>query len=279
MKVFGQLSQNDLDRITVLRQKSCQPQENNQLNQKLTDSTGLSSVDWVLGPVLLAFPLPFAQELDPGTVHQQVQRGGAGPVGQLHPQRLLAPAHGAEVGHAPVQARQAQQALNQTQALTQRQVEQALDAQTELDGCLGEDLLASSLATGRGVPLHVFVQPDRQRPSGFERGVVCGPVGGLVARLGVLGFGHTPSLPARGVCFVQQSRTALQSFVSFTGSRPTSTDETDGLRITLANGAIIHLRPSGNAPELRCYTEANSAEKALHLLSKSLEKIHKILRQ
>jgi len=44
MKVFGQLSQNELDGITVLRQKSCQPQKNNQLNQKLTDSTGLSSV-------------------------------------------------------------------------------------------------------------------------------------------------------------------------------------------------------------------------------------------
>jgi len=143
------------------------------------------------------FPFTLAQELDPGTVHQQVQRGGAGPVGQLYLQRLLAPTHRAVVGHAPVQIRQAQQALNQAQALTQRQVEQALDAQAELDGCLGEDSLASSLATGRGVPLHVFVQPDRQRPSGFERGVVCDPVGGLVASLGVLGFGHAPSLPAR----------------------------------------------------------------------------------
>jgi hypothetical protein len=47
VKVFGQLSQNELDGITVLRQKSCQPQENNQLNQQLMDSTGLSSVDCV----------------------------------------------------------------------------------------------------------------------------------------------------------------------------------------------------------------------------------------
>jgi len=31
---------------------------------------------------------------------------------------------------------------------------------------------------------------------------------------------------------------------------------TDGLRITLSCGDILHLRPSGNAPELRCYVES-----------------------
>ncbi|WP_369922687.1 hypothetical protein [Marinomonas polaris] len=35
-----------------------------------------------------------------------------------------------------------------------------------------------------------------------------------------------------------------------------SIDETDGLRMTLNSGDIIHLRPSGNAPELRCYVES-----------------------
>lgn len=39
-------------------------------------------------------------------------------------------------------------------------------------------------------------------------------------------------------------------------------DTTDGLRMTFANDAIIHLRPSGNAPELRCYTEAESTGQA-----------------
>jgi phosphomannomutase len=33
-------------------------------------------------------------------------------------------------------------------------------------------------------------------------------------------------------------------------------DRTDGVRMTFANDEIIHLRPSGNAPEFRCYTEA-----------------------
>lgn len=42
----------------------------------------------------------------------------------------------------------------------------------------------------------------------------------------------------------------------------TSVDQTDGLRMTFANSEIVHLRPSGNAPELRCYTEADSMERA-----------------
>jgi phosphomannomutase len=39
-------------------------------------------------------------------------------------------------------------------------------------------------------------------------------------------------------------------------------DHTDGVRITFDSGEIAHLRPSGNAPELRAYTEAGSAERA-----------------
>jgi phosphomannomutase len=37
-------------------------------------------------------------------------------------------------------------------------------------------------------------------------------------------------------------------------------DLTDGVRITFQGEDIIHLRPSGNAPELRCYTEADSEQ-------------------
>jgi phosphomannomutase len=40
---------------------------------------------------------------------------------------------------------------------------------------------------------------------------------------------------------------------------------TDGLRATFANDEIIHLRPSGNAPELRCYTEAATAFRAAEI--------------
>ncbi|MGJ7094808.1 phosphomannomutase [Vibrio hannami] len=37
-------------------------------------------------------------------------------------------------------------------------------------------------------------------------------------------------------------------------------NDLDGLRMTMQNGDIIHLRPSGNAPELRCYAEASSQQ-------------------
>jgi phosphomannomutase len=42
-------------------------------------------------------------------------------------------------------------------------------------------------------------------------------------------------------------------------------DQTDGLRITFGSEEVVHLRPSGNAPELRCYTEADSDARAVEM--------------
>ncbi len=44
-----------------------------------------------------------------------------------------------------------------------------------------------------------------------------------------------------------------------------SMDVTDGLRITFENDEIVHLRPSGNAPEFRCYNEAATESRALEM--------------
>lgn len=52
-----------------------------------------------------------------------------------------------------------------------------------------------------------------------------------------------------------------------------SMDTTDGIRITLGSGSIVHLRPSGNAPELRCYAEANSLELAQDIVDTVLTNI------
>lgn len=56
-----------------------------------------------------------------------------------------------------------------------------------------------------------------------------------------------------------------------------SLDLTDGLRLYLDNMVIVHLRPSGNAPELRCYAEANDFTVAhqivVNVLSAIQEKI------
>lgn len=50
-------------------------------------------------------------------------------------------------------------------------------------------------------------------------------------------------------------------------------NRSDGLRITFANEEVIHLRPSGNAPEFRCYAEAASDERAREITALALAKI------
>ncbi len=52
---------------------------------------------------------------------------------------------------------------------------------------------------------------------------------------------------------------------------------TDGLRILLENEELIHLRPSSNAPELRCYANAKTSERAKELVEIVLTKIIKNL--
>ncbi len=52
----------------------------------------------------------------------------------------------------------------------------------------------------------------------------------------------------------------------------TGLDTTDGARFSLNGGEIIHYRPSGNAPELRCYCEAATEERAQQLLEFGLSK-------
>ncbi|MEY2341147.1 phosphomannomutase [Acidithiobacillus sp. IBUN Pt1247-S3] len=51
-------------------------------------------------------------------------------------------------------------------------------------------------------------------------------------------------------------------------------DLTDGVRMCSAAGEILHLRPSGNAPELRCYVEAATAGRADALLVATMQQLH-----
>lgn len=51
------------------------------------------------------------------------------------------------------------------------------------------------------------------------------------------------------------------------GPAVVSVDARDGVRMTLGTGEIAHLRASGNAPELRCYAEADSEDRAAQLVS------------
>lgn len=50
-------------------------------------------------------------------------------------------------------------------------------------------------------------------------------------------------------------------------------DRTDGVRM-ICEGAIVHLRPSGNAPELRLYVEAESKARCQDLLGQGLSRLN-----
>lgn len=54
-------------------------------------------------------------------------------------------------------------------------------------------------------------------------------------------------------------------------------DATDGAKFTLNSGETIHYRASGNAPELRCYTEAETEAEALKLLQWGLDAARRAL--
>jgi phosphomannomutase len=62
-----------------------------------------------------------------------------------------------------------------------------------------------------------------------------------------------------------------------TGSEATEINTLDGLRVTFESGDVVHLRPSGNAPELRCYAEADSAERAWGLVDSHLTKLRAMI--
>jgi phosphomannomutase len=64
---------------------------------------------------------------------------------------------------------------------------------------------------------------------------------------------------------------ARDGFLAAAGLGPAqAVDLTDGLRMTLAGDEIVHLRPSGNAPELRAYAEAADGARAAALVAAAL---------
>jgi phosphomannomutase len=53
----------------------------------------------------------------------------------------------------------------------------------------------------------------------------------------------------------------------------------DGLRIFFANGDVAHIRPSGNAPQLRCYSNSSSQSRADQIVELAVREPDGILRQ
>ena len=64
-----------------------------------------------------------------------------------------------------------------------------------------------------------------------------------------------------------------QAFLDPLGVAEAGLDLTDGLRILLQGGGVLHLRPSGNAPEFRVYVEGASRALAEELQNATLQAI------
>ncbi len=69
---------------------------------------------------------------------------------------------------------------------------------------------------------------------------------------------------------------AVESRFGAVFGKVTSMDATDGVRITFESGDVVHLRPSGNAPEFRCYTEASSDDDAVGINGKAMTILREI---
>lgn len=79
---------------------------------------------------------------------------------------------------------------------------------------------------------------------------------------------HVPQ--ERSAALIEQLKSGAAGFLQPQGTIK-STSTLDGMRFEFTNGDVIHYRPSGNAPELRCYTEASTAERADELLAWGLK--------
>lgn len=82
---------------------------------------------------------------------------------------------------------------------------------------------------------------------------------------------HFPTTHSQTILAVGKAEPqALLAKLGLAAGRISEVDTTDGLRMSLKDGRILHLRPSGNAPELRCYVEADNPADAQQCVSEVL---------
>lgn len=80
----------------------------------------------------------------------------------------------------------------------------------------------------------------------------------------------TAVTPAKAAALLERVAADRAGFLARIGAAEAGHDETDGLRLMLTDGRILHLRPSGNAPEFRVHAEAEHPEAAEQLLAAAL---------
>ncbi len=159
-----------------------------------------------------------------------------------------------------------------------------MDAEASLDGALvvgfeanGGTLTASDFQVAGGT-LGALPTRDCFLPILAVLAMVKAANGPLSAVTAALGLNATAA--DRLQDFAQEKSAAIMSWLTEDEGNlarflkpvgvPATIDTLDGLRITLEDGSVVHFRPSGNAPEMRCYVEASNPELCKRLLESGL---------
>lgn len=143
----------------------------------------------------------------------------------------------------------------------------------------GGFLLGSDIEVG-GVPLTALPTRDALLPALAVLAMAGnGPISHLIAKLPAI-FTASDRIQnfarERSLTLIEEGIASPKAFLaklSLGQFEVLSIDTTDGLRLTLSNGDVVHLRPSGNAPELRCYAESMSVVAATSLVELVLSSI------
>lgn len=110
--------------------------------------------------------------------------------------------------------------------------------------------------------------------------LLAGGTGGLAARVAAEPpvvtatdrLQEVPQEKSRGLLARWQADAAARAaFLASLGQTEQAMDLTDGLRLILTGGAVLHMRVSGNAPELRLYVETPTRAAAETLLRQALQ--------
>lgn len=84
---------------------------------------------------------------------------------------------------------------------------------------------------------------------------------------------------ANSIAILNEGQSDPQQLINRLGLRSlsvTDVNTVDGLRLKLSDDSIVHLRPSGNAPELRCYVESDNVNHASKLVIKVLAAVQEL---
>jgi len=113
--------------------------------------------------------------------------------------------------------------------------------------------------------LRDLVPPGSVMEVTFERGEVRGPGGATLGEMEKAAWRET-------------ARSLARYFTTGLGfGDVVRINVLDGVRVTFSNGDVAHLRPSGNAPQLRIYANADSERRATEIVELGLEEPNGVL--